>query len=131
MYNFNYFTPTKVVFGRGTEEQVGKLIAQFGGSKVLIHYGGKSAVRSGLIDRIKAALDSEGISHVELGGVVPNPHLGKVREGIELGRKEGVDFLLAVGGGSVIDCCKIVAAQALTANSEADIQPWLQELGLL
>lgn len=65
------------------------------------------------------------------GGVKPNPRLSLVREGIRLGRQEGVDFLLAVGGGSVIDCCKIVAAQALTANSEADIQPWLQELGLL
>ena len=108
MYNFNYYTPTKVVFGRGTEEQVGQLVAQQGGSKVLIHYGGKSAVRSGLIDRIKASLDAQGIAHVELGGVVPNPHLGKVREGIELGKREGVDFLLAVGGGSVIDSAKAI-----------------------
>ncbi len=108
MYNFNYFTPTKVVFGRGTEGQVGKLVAQAGGSRVLIHYGGHSAVRSGLIGRIKESLDSEGIPYVELGGVVPNPHLGKVREGIELGRKEGVDFILAVGGGSVIDSSKAI-----------------------
>lgn len=108
MYNFNYFTPTKVVFGRGTESQVGKLVAQQGGSKVLIHYGGQSAVRSGLVGRIKEALDAESIPYVELGGVVPNPHLGKVREGIELGKKEGVDFLLAVGGGSVIDSAKAI-----------------------
>lgn len=108
MYNFNYFTPTKVVFGRGTESQVGKLVAQHGGSKVLIHYGGQSAVRSGLVGRIKEALDTESIPYVELGGVVPNPHLGKVREGIELGKKEGVDFLLAVGGGSVIDSAKAI-----------------------
>ncbi len=108
MYNFNYFTPTKVVFGRGTESQVGKLVAQQGGSKVLIHYGGQSAVRSGLVGRIKEALDAENIPYVELGGVVPNPHLGKVREGIELGKQEGVDFLLAVGGGSVIDSAKAI-----------------------
>ena len=108
MYNFNYFTPTKVVFGRDTESQVGKLVAQHGGSKVLIHYGGQSAVRSGLVGRIKEALDAESIPYVELGGVVPNPHLGKVREGIELGKKEGVDFLLAVGGGSVIDSAKAI-----------------------
>ena len=108
MYNFNYYTPTRVVFGRGAEEQTGRLVAQQGGRKVLIHYGSHSAVRSGLIDRIKASLDAEGIAHVELGGVVPNPRLGKVREGIELAGREGVDFLLAVGGGSVIDSAKAI-----------------------
>ena len=109
MFSFDYYTPTKVVFGKGTEAQAGKLIKAFGGSRVLIHYGGKSAVRSGLLDRIKAALDEEGIFHVELGGVVPNPHLGKVYEGIALAKENNIDFLLAVGGGSVIDSAKAIA----------------------
>ena len=107
-FNFDYYSPTKVVFGRGTEKRTGELIRQFGGSRVLIHYGGKSAVKSGLIDRIKGILDAEGIAHVELGGVVPNPHLSLVYEGIELCRKENIDFILAVGGGSVIDSSKAI-----------------------
>lgn len=107
--NFEYYAPTKVVFGKGTEGQAGRLVKEFGGSRVLIHYGGKSAVKSGLIDRIKSALDEEGIAHVELGGVVPNPVLSKVYEGIRLSRLEGVDFILAVGGGSVIDSSKAIA----------------------
>ena len=106
--NFEYFAPTKVVFGKGTENQVGSLVKQQSSKKVLLHYGGKSAVRSGLLDRIKASLDEAGVAHVELGGVVPNPHLSLVYEGIELGRKEGVDFILAVGGGSVIDSSKAI-----------------------
>ncbi|MBQ6374142.1 MAG: iron-containing alcohol dehydrogenase [Clostridia bacterium] len=107
--NFEYYTPTKVVFGRGAENRVGELARAFGGSRVLIHYGGKSAIRSGLIDRVKASLDAAGVFHVELGGVVPNPHLGKVREGIALAKENGVDFILAVGGGSVIDSSKAIA----------------------
>ncbi|MBR2995317.1 MAG: iron-containing alcohol dehydrogenase, partial [Lachnospiraceae bacterium] len=109
MFGFTYYTPTKVLFGKDTEQQVGKLVSEFGGTRVLIHYGGKSALKSGLIDRVKAALDAEGIFHVELGGVVPNPHLGKVREGIELAKENNIDFLLAVGGGSVIDSSKAIA----------------------
>lgn len=109
MFNFEYFTPTKVVFGKGTETQAADLIRQSGGRRVLIHYGGQSAVRSGLLDRIKKSLDDGGIFHVELGSVVPNPHLGKVREGIDLAKKNGVDFILAVGGGSVIDSAKAIA----------------------
>lgn len=109
MFNFDYYTPTKVVFGKGAENRVGELVKTFGGTSVLIHYGGKSAVRSGLLDRVKTALDKEGISHIELGGVVPNPHLGKVREGVALAKENGVDFLLAVGGGSVIDSAKAIA----------------------
>lgn len=109
MANFTYYTPTKVVFGRETEGLVGELVKEFGGSRVLVHYGGSSAVRSGLLDRVKQSLDLEGIFHVELGGVVPNPHLSKVREGIELARENKVDFLLAVGGGSVIDSVKAIA----------------------
>lgn len=107
--NFEYYAPTKVVFGKGAEEHVGRLVKEAGGSKVLIHYGGKSAVRSGLIARLKGALDEAEIPHVELGGVVPNPLLSKVYEGIELCRAEGVDFILAVGGGSSIDSSKAIA----------------------
>ena len=110
--DFTLYMPTKVVFGRRTEEKTGELVRAFGGSRVLIHYGGSSAVRSGLIDRVKDSLDKAGIFNVELGGVVPNPQLSKVYEGIELAKANGVDFILAVGGGSVIDCCKIISAQA-------------------
>lgn len=109
MNNFEFYAPTRVIFGRDTEMRTGELVKAYGGTKVLIHYGGKSAVRSGLIDRVKASLDEAGIFHVELGGVVPNPHLSKVREGIALAKETGVDFLLAVGGGSVIDSAKAIA----------------------
>ena len=108
MFDFKYFAPTKVLFGKNTESKVADLIKEFGGTKVLIHYGGGSVVRSGLLKRVKDTLDSAGISYVELGGAVPNPHLGLVYEGIELCRKEGVDFLLAVGGGSAIDSAKAI-----------------------
>ncbi len=109
MYNFTYYTPTKVVFGKNTEKETGKLIKEYKGTRVLIHYGGRSAVRSGLLERIKASLDAEGLFHIELGGVVPNPHVGLVREGIELARENNIDFILAVGGGSVIDSSKAIA----------------------
>ncbi|MBP5354188.1 MAG: iron-containing alcohol dehydrogenase [Lachnospiraceae bacterium] len=106
MFGFRYFTPTKVVFGKDTEYQVADLIKEFGGTKVLIHYGGGSVIRSGLLARVTKVLDDAGIAYVTLGGAVPNPHLSLVYEGIELCRKEGVDFLLAVGGGSAIDSAK-------------------------
>ena len=109
MFNFTYYTPTKVVFGRGAEERTGALVKEQGREKVLIHYGGGSVVRSGLLDRIKASLDQAGVAHTELGGVVPNPRLSLVYQGIELSRREGVDFILAVGGGSVIDSAKAIA----------------------
>ena len=109
MFNFNYYAPTKIIFGKGTENQVGEQVKAFGGTKVLIHYGGGSAVKSGLIDRVKKSLDEARVPHVELGGVVPNPHLSKVYEGIELSKNAGVDFILAVGGGSVIDSSKAIA----------------------
>lgn len=120
-YNFEYYSPTKVVFGRETEKQTGKLIKEFGGNRVLIHYGGQSAVKSGLLDRIKGILDAEGIAHVELGGVVPNPHLSLVYEGIELCKKENVDFILAVGGGSVIDSAKAIGYGLATEGDVWDL----------
>lgn len=108
MVNFEYFTPTKVVFGKNAEEKTGELVKAQGCKKVLVHYGGQSAKKSGLLDRICASLEKEGISYVTLGGVVPNPHLSKVHEGIEVCKKEGVDFILAVGSGSVIDSGKAI-----------------------
>ena len=107
MENFQYYTPTKIIFGRG-EEQTGQLAAEQGCKKVLVHYGGGSVVRSGLLERIYRSLDAVGISYVSLGGVVPNPRLSLVYEGIRLARKEQVDFILAVGGGSVIDSAKAI-----------------------
>lgn len=108
MFSFNYYTPTKVVFGKGTEERVAKLVQEFGGKKLLIHYGGGSVVRSGLLERVKKSLDDAGIAYVLLGGAVPNPRLSLVYEGIELCKKENVDFILAVGGGSAIDSAKAI-----------------------
>ena len=108
MGNFQYYTPTKIIFGRGAEEQTGQLAVEQGCKKVLVHYGGGSVVRSGLLERIYRSLDAVGISYVSLGGVVPNPRLSLVYEGIRLARKEQVDFILAVGGGSVIDSAKAI-----------------------
>lgn len=108
MYNFKYFTPTKVLFGKGTEDRVGQLVKEQNCKKVLIHYGMGSVVKSGLLDKVKHALNEEQISWVELGGAVPNPRLSLVYEGIELAKKEGVDFILAVGGGSAIDSAKAI-----------------------
>lgn len=113
MNNFTFWSPTKFVFGRDTEQHTAELVAEFGGKKVLIVYGGGSVVRSGLLDRVTATLDAAGIGHVALGGVKPNPTDDKVYEGIDLARRENVDFILAVGGGSVIDTAKAIAAGAL------------------
>ena len=113
MENFTFYSPTYFVFGKDTENEAGAYVKKFGGSKVLIHYGGGSVVRSGLLDRIKASLQKENIEFVELGGVKPNPRSGLVYEGIELARKEKVDFILAVGGGSTIDSAKGIAAGTL------------------
>ena len=109
MKDFNYYAPTEVVFGENSEEQVAALVKKYGGTKVLLHYGGKSAERSGLLDKISGLLAEGGIPFVTLGGVVPNPRLSLAKQGIELCRKEGVDFILAVGGGSVIDSAKCIA----------------------
>ena len=113
MNNFTFYSPTYFVFGKEEENNAGKYVKRFGGSKVLIHYGGGSVVRSGLLDRIKASLTNEGIGFVELGGVKPNPRSGLVYEGIEICKKENVDFVLAVGGGSTIDSSKAIAVGAL------------------
>lgn len=125
MKNFIYETPTKVYFGKGEENKVGKLIAEYQPQKVLLHYGGKSAKESGLLDRVKKCLEEENINYVELGGVVANPELGLVREGIALCIQEGVDFVLAVGGGSVLDSAKAIANGA--ANPDMDV--WEFSLG--
>lgn len=106
--DFNFYAPTRIVFGKTAEQQIGALVASQHGSKVLIHYGGGSAERSGLLNIVREQLRQAGISFVELGGVVPNPMLSKVYEGIELCRREQVDFILAVGGGSVIDSAKAI-----------------------
>ena len=108
MENFQYYTPTKVVFGKGTENETGQLAAEQGCRKVLVHYGSGSVVKSGLLDRIYKSLDEAGIPYVSLGGVVPNPRLSLVYEGIRLCQRENVDFILAVGGGSVIDSAKAI-----------------------
>lgn len=119
--NFSYYAPTNVVFGKAAESEVGQLVKKENSKKVLLHYGGKSAARSGLLDRIKTSLEKEGISYVELGGVVPNPHLSLVYEGIELCKKEGVDFILAVGGGSVIDSAKGIGYGAVDEGDVWDL----------
>ncbi len=113
MENFNFYSPTEFVFGTERENECGKYIKKFGGKKVLIHYGSGSVIRSGLLDRVKKSLESEQIAYVELGGVKPNPRDTKVYEGIELCKKENVDFILSVGGGSCIDSSKAIAAGVL------------------
>ncbi|MBO5195236.1 MAG: iron-containing alcohol dehydrogenase [Bacteroidales bacterium] len=110
MNNFVFCSPTEFVFGKGTEERTGELVRKYGAEKVMIVYGGGSVVRSGLLRRVEATLDAAGIPYVELSGVQPNPIDLKVYEGIELARRENVDFMLAVGGGSVIDTAKAIAA---------------------
>ncbi len=107
--DFNFYTPTRVVFGRDAESKIGRLVSDCGGRRVLLHYGGGSAERSGLLDVVRHELQEAGLSWCELGGVVPNPLLSLVRRGIELCRRERVDFILAVGGGSVIDSSKAIA----------------------
>jgi len=113
MENFQFYSPTYFVFGKSTEKSAGEYVKRFGGSKVLVHYGGGSVVKSGLLDRIKTSLDLHNISYIELGGVKPNPRSGLVYEGIKMCRKENVDFILAVGGGSAIDSAKAIAAGAI------------------
>ncbi len=110
MLDFSFYSPTKFYFGRNTEEKVGKAVREVGATKVLVHYGKGSAERSGLLARVRQSLTEAGISFIELGGVVPNPELSLVYEGIGLGREENVDLVLSVGGGSAADSAKAIAA---------------------
>ena len=119
MRSFEYYTPTRVIFGKDKHLMAGSILKEYGCHKVLIHYGSHSAVASGLIDEIKSSLSEAGIDFVTLGGVVANPRLSKVREGITLCQNEKVDFLLAVGGGSVIDSCKAIGYGV--ANPDVDV----------
>lgn len=109
MLNFTFCAPTKFLFGRGVERETGRAIKALGAKKVLIHYGGGSVIKSGLMQTVTEALDAEGIGYVKLGGAVPNPRASLVYEGIALGRAEKVDFILAVGGGSALDSAKAIA----------------------
>ncbi len=113
MNNFNFYSPTYFAFGKDKEAEAGALVKRFGGSRVLLHFGGQSAKKSGLLDRVKTSLDKEGIYYAELGGVMPNPRSGLVYEGIEICKKENIDFILAVGGGSSIDSAKAIALGAV------------------
>lgn len=120
MNNFEYCVPTRVIFGRDTQKRAGELIKEYGFRKVMIHYDGGSVKRSGLLDQVTASLREAGIEMVLFGGVQANPTLSKALEGMEICRREGVDFILAVGGGSVIDSAKCIADGA--PNPEID--PW-------
>lgn len=113
MDNFHFYSPTEFIFGKNTVIECGKYVKKYRGTKVLVHYGSGSAVRSGLIERVTKSLDLSGIEYVLLGGVKPNPRDTKVYEGIELCRRENIDFILSVGGGSCIDSSKAIAAGAL------------------
>lgn len=125
MTDFNYYAPTEVVFGEHAEKQVAPLIKRYGGKRVLVHYGGNSAMQSGLLDKIYNLLRQADIAYLTLGGVVPNPRLSKVEEGINLCRDEKVDFILAVGGGSVIDSAKAIAL----GSANPDLYVWDIYLG--
>ena len=120
MINFEFYSPTKIFFGKNREEEVGKIIKNYGYQKVLLHYGKNSIKKIGLYDKVVESLKKEGIKFVELGGVEPNPKVSLVRKGIELVKSEGVELILAVGGGSVIDSAKSIACGACTTND-----PWL------
>lgn len=120
MLNFSYFLPTKVIFGKDTQHQVGEEIKKRGGTRVLVHYAANAQWAEPLLKEIYASLATAGVSYVSLGGVVPNPRLSLIREGIDLGKKEKVDFILAVGGGSVIDSAKGIG-YGLTDEEEGDV----------
>lgn len=127
MFDFKYFTPTKVLFGKNTEEKVAELVQEFGGKKVLIHYGGGSVIRSGLMQKVTDKLDAAGISYVKLGGAVPNPRLSLVYEGIELCKKEGLDFILALGGGSAIDSAKAIGYGVMNDGDVWDLYDYKKQ----
>ncbi|MEQ3361978.1 iron-containing alcohol dehydrogenase [Raoultibacter massiliensis] len=118
MEDFEFVSPTHFVFGRDAELKAGRMLAERGARKVLLHYGGRSAVESGLVDRVKSSLADAGVECVELGGVRPNPEITLVREGVALSKEHGIDWVLAVGGGSVIDSAKAIA---VGAHYEGDV----------
>jgi len=109
MENFSFYRPTRIIFGRGSEDKVGKETKKYG-KKILLHYGQGSIKRTGLYDKVMRSLKKENIEVVELGGVKPNPRLSLVREGIDICKKQNIDFILIVGGGSTIDSAKAIAA---------------------
>jgi alcohol dehydrogenase YqhD (iron-dependent ADH family) len=119
MQNFEYYNRTKIIFGKGTEDLTGSETAKYA-KKVLLHHSGGSAVKTGLLDKVKASLKKAGVEWVELSGVLPNPRLSKVYEGVELAKKEKVELILAVGGGSVIDSAKAIAIGAVYDNDVWD-----------
>lgn len=119
MQKFTFYSPTKVIFGKETEGKAGEEIKRLDGTRVLVHYGSKSAKESGLLERVEKSLKEAGLFYIELGGVKPNPRLGLVREGISLCKKEAIDFILAIGGGSTIDSAKAIAIGV--KNPELDI----------
>ena len=119
MLNFTIHTTTEVVFGRDIEEQIGPKLKEIGARRVLVHFGGSSARSSGLLDRVEKSLFDAGLSFIELGGVSPNPKVGMVRKGVALCKREGIDFILAVGGGSVIDSAKGIGMGVATGRD-----PW-------
>ena len=127
MFDFKYFTPTKVLFGKNTENKVADLIQEFGGKKVLIHYGGGSVIRSGLMQKVTDKLDAAGIKYVKLGGAVPNPRLSLVYEGIELCKKKGLDFILALGGGSAIDSAKAIGYGVMNDGDVWDLYDYKKQ----
>lgn len=127
MFDFKYFTPTKVLFGKNTENKVADLIQEFGGKKVLIHYGGGSVIRSGLMQKVTDKLDAAGIKYVKLGGAVPNPRLSLVYEGIDLCKKEGLDFILALGGGSAIDSAKAIGYGVMNDGDVWDLYDYKKQ----
>lgn len=110
MQDFNFYAPTQVVFGRNAEDKLTSLVKKYGGKKVLVHYGGQSAIKSGLMAKVEKQLTEAGIGYVLLGGVVPNPRLSLVRKGIDICKSEDINFILAVGGGSVIDSSKAISS---------------------
>ena len=108
MINFDYRNPTRVIFGKGSVEKAGSLIKEYQGTTVLLHFGGGSVKANNVYETVKKSLSAAGLNIVELGGVKPNPRLALVKEGIKLCREKKVDFILAVGGGSVIDSSKAI-----------------------
>ena len=119
MHGFTQYTPTRIIFGKETQKQAGELAKSLKASKVFVVYGGGSVVRSGLLDEVTASLEEAGLEYMTVGGVKPNPRLSFAREAVKKSIEFGTDFVLAVGGGSVIDTSKAVAHG--TANPDTDI----------